>query len=402
MTVLGPLPDHVARALRGEPQDPQAAPREECAADSSAHLPPGGCEIDRDYTRERVDQATPEQLAAAMRLSSADHARALQAELREVGAVIVFVTQWEGFDQTLTIYGGDTDAVARVLDRHLFHRVVLGHMRGHVQCFVQGRRVRFSRPAPEYVDDDVRRAAGERTMSYGWVHDEITLSEHQLNDAMARVEANRAKIEQVIREHAGMVAFDLEGLDSIAKGIEKQWVLGIDPASGPFKLPCGLAFHGATGRHPTASTGLEPTRVTVAGGSVLDALGFTEQVTRSRCLDCNGSGVLAGFGFGASENACDRPCPCSPPKDEGPSEWTVVRREDVTSRYSASEAWEIDVRKRDRVRTYKLRANCMGTVVEDLADRRGVDYVVRVKGEHCVDMAIARLLCGLRDGSIVP
>lgn len=113
-------------------------------------------------------------------------------------------------------------------------------------------------------------------------------------------------------------------------------------------------------------------------------------------------GVLAGFGFGTSANAVDRPCPCSPPKDEGPSEWTVVRREDVTSRYSASESWEIDVRKRDCVRSFKLRANCMGTVVEDLADRRGIDYVVRVNGEHCVDMAIARLLCGLRDGSIAP
>ena len=78
MTVLGPLPDHVARALRGESQEPQAAPREERAADSSAYLPPGGCEIDREYTRERVDQATPEQLAAAMRLTSVDHARAFQ------------------------------------------------------------------------------------------------------------------------------------------------------------------------------------------------------------------------------------------------------------------------------------------------------------------------------------
>jgi hypothetical protein len=80
----------------------------------------------------------------------------------------------------------------------------------------------------------------------------------------------------------------------------------------------------------------------------------------------------------------------------------VVRCEEVDSRYHATESWEIDVRKRDQMRTYKLRANCMGTVIDDPADRRGIDYVVRVKGEHCVDMAIARLLCGLRDGSITP
>jgi hypothetical protein len=75
--------------------------------------------------------------------------------------------------------------------------------------------------------------------------------------------------------------------------------------------------------------GLEPTRVTVAGGSTLDALGFTKQVTHSRCPDCNGTGVLAGFGFGTSANAVDRPCHCSPPKDEGPSEWTVVERDEA-------------------------------------------------------------------------
>ena len=324
MTVLGPLPDHVARALRGESQEPPNAQCEECAADSSVCLPP-----------------------------------------------------------------------------------------------------------------DVRVGANPPYTSVGG---------REMRGLLAGL-ADREKIERIIREQAGTIAFDLAGLDAIAKGIEKQWTLAIDPATSPsrtvaaavdasvaravkvpvtistvdtraddrfvidpatglvrhvVKLPNGLAFYGATGRHQAASAGLEPTRVTVAGGSMLDALGFTEQVTRSRCPDCDGSGVLAGLGFGASENACDRPCPCSPPKDEGPSEWTVVRREDVTSRYSASEAWEIDVRKRDRVRTYKLRANCMGTVVEDLADRRGVDYVVRVKGEHCVDMAIARLLCGLRDGSIVP
>jgi len=631
VTVLGPLPDHAARALRGEPQEPQAAPREECAADSSAYLPPGGCEIDREYTRERVDQATPEQLAAAMRLTSVDNARALQAELREVGAVIVFVTQWEGFDQTLTIYGGKDYDVARVLDRHLLSRVLMQWMRGHVQCFVQGRRVRFSRPAPEHVDDDVRRAAGERWgLSCVQVHDELVLSEQQVSEAMARAEAIREKIESIIREQADTIAFDLAGLDAIAKGIEKQWALGIDYASCPSRtvvaavdisaaravqvpvtistvdtraeqherayaqrriktnyatlngghvithpadedrwtvsfardvideelrkvgaelfilyrhasgheavveggtnadvaealrraitrshvaltligttlvgdtntdaiefsrpgksLGCrdpsaSLSFGGGSGlltpemkdaleqRGRTISQGPNhqqlPPRVSLTGtktpnirtfmhelsdderasidkqiadalsegveqarrdaihylrsserelsakerpntvtvsGDMFDALGFVSDegrnVTRSRCPDCNDTGVLAGFGFGTSENACDRPCPCSPPKNDGPSEWTQTRGRQVGADYHR-ELWTFTFRKGADERSFDVMAmHGLGTcvTVAGQADR----CVVRINGEHCVDMAIARLLCGLRDGSITP
>ena len=169
------------------------------------------------------------------------------------------------------------------------------------------------------------------------------------------------------------------------------------------------------------SAGSEPSRVTAVGGSKCEALGFAgsepsrynlrqlceeigsaEQVTPSRCPDCNGSGVLAGFGFGTSENAVDRPCPCSPPKDEGPSEWTVVDQRLVDTNHFG-EWWNVTVCKGPRKRMYEVIAGSAGTTVSSVGIRKRLgDFDVVIKGEHCVDMAIARLLCGLRDGSIVP
>jgi hypothetical protein len=147
--------------------------------------------------------------------------------------------------------------------------------------------------------------------------------------------------------------------------------------------------------------------LTTQAGDVVQVFGgegpsrTAEERTRSRCPDCNGTGVLAGFGFGTSPDACDRPCPCSPPKDEGPSEWTVIERRCVfrSNEGSPHEQWCVDVRKGECMRYFEVYANRHGTVVNDLADRRGHDYVVHIKGEYCVDRAIARLLCGLRDGT---
>jgi hypothetical protein len=124
------------------------------------------------------------------------------------------------------------------------------------------------------------------------------------------------------------------------------------------------------------------------------------------CPDCNDTGVLAGYGFGVSINACDRPCPCGakPEIDEGPSEWTVIERRCVyrSDEVSPHEQWCVDVRKGEHTRYFEVYANRLATTVKDLADHRGHGYVLFIRGEYCVDMAIARLLCGLRDGTVRP
>lgn len=133
------------------------------------------------------------------------------------------------------------------------------------------------------------------------------------------------------------------------------------------------------------------------------------QVTRSRCSDCNDTGILPGFGFGTSIDACDRPCSCDAGKrkaeGEGPSEWTVVKREPLPND-GTYQAENITLRKRGEQRRFYAVVNLddVCTVVRSIeADGTwSRTALVRIRGEACIDMAIDRLLVGLREGTVVP
>ena len=150
--------------------------------------------------------------------------------------------------------------------------------------------------------------------------------------------------------------------------------------------------------------------LTTQAGDVVQVFGgegpsrMAEKRTRPRCPDCNDTGVLAGFGFGTSPDACDRPCPCSPPKDEGPSEWTVIERSVKGSTGSTWVTVDLVAAKGGQRWLGCILATDNGTHAWHGRYGSGGPLVdsACVPGEHCVDMAIARLLCGLRDGTVRP
>jgi hypothetical protein len=161
-------------------------------------------------------------------------------------------------------------------------------------------------------------------------------------------------------------------------------------------------------------TGLSPERaINVAGGTAAAALGFSNngevwkqtesQVMVKGCEHCRYTGVLRGL-----SEALDKPCPCSPVKDQGPSEWTEVNRQELTKPEHLGRSMLVTFQKNEQQvtarvsvvvfeghghrRSYSTRAQWVG----DIAD------VVYVRGEASPEMAIARLLCGLRDGTVKP
>lgn len=113
------------------------------------------------------------------------------------------------------------------------------------------------------------------------------------------------------------------------------------------------------------------------------------------CSRCNDTGILPGFGFGTSVDAIDRPCGCKPAKVEGPSEWAVKLRH-AEQRHVT----KIDLhRGSENVTVYAVRLNHSGQLWTEI-ETKYAKCLVRIRGEHSVDMALARLLCGLRDGTV--
>jgi hypothetical protein len=151
-----------------------------------------------------------------------------------------------------------------------------------------------------------------------------------------------------------------------------------------------------------------PNLLTVAGPTVPSA-------DPKPCPNCNDTGVLAGYGFGVSINACDRPCPCGAkpeieqaPKDEGPSEWTIVRREARPSTDGSYSAEHVTVQVGKQIAVFRVVAHRDPDYYETTVIQQQPNptpwgqRVLVVRHEACVDMAIARLLCGLRDGTVQP
>jgi hypothetical protein len=133
------------------------------------------------------------------------------------------------------------------------------------------------------------------------------------------------------------------------------------------------------------------------------------------CPDCNDTGMLAGYGFGVSINACDRPCPCGATpkleqarKDEGPAEWTIVRREVRPSTDGSYSAEHVTVQVGKQIAVFRVVAHHDPDYYETTVIQQQPNptpwgqRVLVVRHEACVDMAIARLLCGLRDGTVQP
>lgn len=124
---------------------------------------------------------------------------------------------------------------------------------------------------------------------------------------------------------------------------------------------------------------------------------------QSECTRCDGSGVLRGFGFGASIDAVDRPCGCKPAKVKGPSKWTITKREEVEpgDYWAHGEAvWNIEARKGDAVFVGFVSTSQRQTRVARKPWGNCGETVLEIRGERAPDMAIARLLCGLRDGTV--
>lgn len=114
------------------------------------------------------------------------------------------------------------------------------------------------------------------------------------------------------------------------------------------------------------------------------------------CPDCMGSKVLRGF------TSADRPCPCSTPELEpGPSEWTLVSREDDVAGYDGPETVATFQRRSERltVRVWPFRGRLPATLV-GTADHSPIGDHCCVIGEVCFDMALARVESGLRRGTI--
>jgi hypothetical protein len=119
-----------------------------------------------------------------------------------------------------------------------------------------------------------------------------------------------------------------------------------------------------------------------------------ESLPKARaCRDCERccfTGVLVGF------TSPDRPCGCVPVKSEGPSEWEVVERGVV--QYDNS--FTIVVQKSTARASFMIYPTTNGTMVFDASSRQIKQ--VGVNREYAPEMALARLLCALRDGSVKP
>ena len=100
--------------------------------------------------------------------------------------------------------------------------------------------------------------------------------------------------------------------------------------------------------------------------------------------------------------SADRPCPCSTPELEpGPSEWTLVSREDDVAGYDGPETVATFQRRSERltVRVWPFRGRLPATLV-GTADHSPIGDHCCVIGEVCFDMALARVESGLRRGTI--
>lgn len=137
------------------------------------------------------------------------------------------------------------------------------------------------------------------------------------------------------------------------------------------------------------------------------------------CTSCNGTGVIHGFGFGTSIDACDRPCACRPAAAESPIEWTIASRrvllqEGNNRRWSANYE-HVRVRKgakfMDFIVSDATEESASSTLIVQVYDDDPItansiraqfnaghpcDWLA-VDGERCRDMIVARLLCDLND-----
>ena len=131
---------------------------------------------------------------------------------------------------------------------------------------------------------------------------------------------------------------------------------------------------------------------------------------RAKSLDA-GNGDSAG-----SVDACDRPCSCEAGKRkaEGPSEWTVVSREvqrEPAMDDGSYSAEHVTVQRGKQIVRFRVVAHhdahegYFATVASREAKYSSAQWgctVVSIYGEACIDMALARLLVGLRERTVVP
>lgn len=122
----------------------------------------------------------------------------------------------------------------------------------------------------------------------------------------------------------------------------------------------------------------------------------------AKCPTCMGAKVLKHIVPGIP----DEPCPdCPPVPMQGPSEWTLMNTEvlcdGLTDGVELRRVWfqRLDNKVAFRVKVYSSGSEQRRTCV--YADN-GCKRVFVIERESCHKMAIARLLCWLRDGSIKP
>lgn len=124
------------------------------------------------------------------------------------------------------------------------------------------------------------------------------------------------------------------------------------------------------------------------------------------CPTCMGAKVLKHIVPGIP----DEPCPdCPPEPKQGPSEWTVVS--DVQPRHDNPARFVTFARNNERQTFWIMCWSPCGVPHTDVGrPRHDADDPAMVKlaeqatiiGERCHEMAIARLLCGLQDGTVKP
>jgi hypothetical protein len=153
----------------------------------------------------------------------------------------------------------------------------------------------------------------------------------------------------------------------------------------------------------TQSNGIEPHYVNTYARRTnvvwMDTVGSVPQAAAPRvvCSTCMGSKVLLHFA------AADESCPdCPPEVKQGPSEWTLIRNDLLDNLLDdpVERRW-VSFARLDETVTFKIAVFDGGAPYRTCVYRDGARVFV-IEGECCPEMAIARLLCGLRDGTVRP
>ncbi len=131
-----------------------------------------------------------------------------------------------------------------------------------------------------------------------------------------------------------------------------------------------------------------------------EEIGISPPAVQTKCPTCMDSGVLRHFAL------ADETCPdCKPAAvlEQGPSEWEITKHEEVEPCdywVPGERVWNIEARKGDAVFVGYVSTFLRQTRIARKPWNYAGETVLEIRGERAPDMAIARLLCGLRDGTV--